>query len=556
MINGYLVDGLKREGHMLKLDAGKTRGFVISGSERELLKLLSLPQATYRKKENVVRLPETIVVWKNIRKINFSVKTRKAKTKMSEIARRYLVQKKKIRHAEIHFKKSGETLIDAPLKTVPMLHQAQAYGFCNTLEGSALYADQGTGKTLVAIALSPQHKVVLIVCPKAVRPSWINEFKKHAAFPFKARVDKLPALCNDNTTKVIITNYDKVKNNLAYLKSIKPDLLILDEAHRVKSRKAQTTKACISLAKGIKHKLIMSGTPFGKCISEVWSQYKIINPDIFGSNFTQFKERYLVMGGYMGYQVTGFKNEDEFTEKLHQNCFRVLKDECVDLPPISYQKRYITPNNKTKNTYKQLEKELYLGFDTDQVTVADNMSLQMKLRQLVGGAVKTDGHGLEHISTQKISELQDVIEHANHKVIVYFSFNHEMEDAIKMCISMNIGYLELRGSTSENDKNNFESRFQTDQSIKVALIQIQTGAEGLNLMSADTVVFYSPSFSFIRYSQARDRAYRIGQVNPVNIVFLMMENTIDYHVVEILEQNSDTMHKFLDHKREYTCEKT
>ncbi len=132
-------------------------------------------------------------------------------------------------------------------------------------------------------------------------------------------------------------------------------MIILDESHKIKNRKASRTKAITALKS--EFKLLMSGSPLGKCISEAWAQINFLTPSVFGS-FSQFKERYLKMGGYMGYKVVGYRNEDEFAEKLHSLAFRVTKDECMDLPPMTFQKLYVESDKRTRQIYQEIMSSL------------------------------------------------------------------------------------------------------------------------------------------------------------------------------------------------------
>lgn len=532
----------------MHLTTGIKRGFVIKGTKSELRKASYLPGASKRK-EGVVRLPENLASWRVLRGLEFESTCDRAEIKLRDLKASYREHRRLIRKAARRFKSTGETDIPVPLKSIPYEHQVRAFGFASSIPEAALFMDQGTGKTLVAIAVVGSREVVkvLVVCPKSVKPVWPNELKKHAGFAWCHEYDKPP---EGEGVQFLIINYDKLKSRLKVLKKWKPDFIILDESHRVKNRKATRTSAVISIK--AKYKLILTGTPMGKCISEVWSQYKFLNPSIFGSNYSNFKNQYLKMGGYMGYKVVGYQNEDEFADKMHSVAFRVTKDECLDLPPMNYQRLYIESDKRTRDIYEDMDLNLFSEIDGEEITVDREVTKQMKLRQIVGGIVKTDSQQLGHVSNLKASTLAEFMEtRTEKKTVIFFSFTHEIELAIEMCKKMGMGYLTLQGSTKTQDREVFEERFQEDPNINVALIQVQTGAEGMTLTSADVAIFYSPTFSFISYSQARDRIYRIGQTLPVTIIFMIMRKTVDERVVDILECNSQLTDTYLEVKRSY-----
>jgi len=539
----------------MKLDVGKKKGFVISGTPSELRKLSFLPGVTYRRKEGVLRMTESIASWRALRDLQFDSVVTPARDKLNQLRADHRNHRKEVRRAARRFKRTGETDIPVPLKTIPYSHQVRAYGFASSIDHSALFMDQGTGKTLVALSVcgrryeDQQTLRVLVICPKAVKPVWPRELRKHADFDHTCSVDKPP---EGPGLQFWVTNYDRVKRELRRLRKWKPDLVILDESHKIKNRKAARSKAVMALGAQVKYKLILSGTPFGKCISEVWSQFKFLNKDIFGSNYSLFKERYLVMGGYMGYSVEGYKNEDEFADKMHSIAFRVKKEECLDLPPVSYQKLYIDPDPKTKKIYKQFEAKLYAEIDNFEISVSGEAQKQMKLRQMSGGSVKTDTQEMAHISNQKMTTLKDFMEdRVKEKTLIFFSFTHEIKMASQMLDSLGIKYLTLQGATPDSDREVFEDRFQEDESVGAALIQIATGAEGMTLTAADVAIFFSPSFSYIGYSQAKDRFNRIGQLRPMTILFIIMNGTVDERVVDVLECNGQLTDTYLEQKRDY-----
>lgn len=541
----------------MELHTGKKQGFVIEGDRRELRMASMLPGAVYRTSEGVVRMPENLASWRALSKMEFDYISDHAEDVLDGLRSRHLEHRRSVRNATRRFKLTGETDIPVPLTTIPMDHQVKAFGFCSMLDESALFMDMGTGKTLDAIALiihraiqaRPKPFRVLVICPKAVKPVWPREFAKHTNEPVSIGMDCAPEP-EDGHVELWITNYDRVKRERNRLQKWKPDMIVLDESHRIKNRKAARSKAIHSLK--AKFRLIMTGSPMGKCISEVWSQFKFLKSDIFGT-YSQFQERYLKMGGYMKFSVVGYLNQDEFADKLHSVAFRVTKDECMDLPPLTYQRLYVEADRKTSQLYDEMDLNYYFEQDGEEVSVDREVSKQMKLRQMVGGIVKSDGEELVHVSNLKASALEEVLDgRTGDKTVVFFSFTHEIEIAISIAKRLKMGYLTLQGSTRERDRAVFEDRFQTDPSIHLAFIQIATGAEGMTLTAADVSIFYSPTFSYFGYAQARDRINRKGQLRPMTIISIIMAGTVDERVADVLESNRQLTDTFMESKRNYT----
>lgn len=538
----------------MQLRTGKTRGFLITGTNLELLRASCWPGAVWRKGEGV-RMTETVASWKWLKEqdIEMSVGARKL---MEEIKVRYIKSRVELKRAERRFKLTGETDIPVPLKTLPYAHQVRAFGFASSLPSSGCFADQGTGKTLIAIAVAGlrylQGEVtrVVIVCPKNVKQVWPAQLREHANYPWSASINKNPPIVDGCQFWCI--SYDSVNGMMKSIKKWKPHLVIWDECHRLKNKDTSRYKANRDMSNRITYRLLLSGSPIGKCISESWSQYYLIDKSVFGT-YSSFKSRYLRMGGYMSKVVVGYNNLYEFYDKFHSRSFRVTKDECLDLPPISYQNIYVESSKKASDQYNDFAEQLWMETKEGEVTSKGGAVTQMKLRQIAGGTVKTDDGVVSVINKDKLSALRDFLEdRLNDKTIIFFSFTHEISQADKLCKSMGLPTFILQGASK--DRDTFESRFQGFSGPCVALINIQTGAEGLTLHSANYALYYSPSFSYIWYIQSRDRIYRIGQKRNVTIGFLIVPDTVDERVVEVLKSNGQLVKTTLEDNRTYTLE--
>lgn len=538
------------------LTTGKSRGFVILGDHTELRIAAMLPGSVYRRSEGLVRMPENLASWKALRSVEFDNVHGNAREALKRLEEAYRSHRRSVRNATRRFKTTGLTDIPVPLRSIPMDHQTRCFGFCSMLDESAMFMDMGTGKTLVAIALAIQRAMqaqpkvfrVLVICPRAVKPVWPREFDKHTTAHVSIGID-CPPIPTQGHMEVWVTNYDRVSREQRRLQKWKPDMIILDESHRIKNRKTSRAKAIHGLKSP--YRLIMSGSPMGKCISEVWSQFKFLKPDIFGT-FTQFRERYLKMGGFNNFKVVGYLNQDEFADKLHSVAFRVTKDECMDLPPLSYQRLYVEADSRAREIYNEMDLNYFFEQDGEEVSVDREATKQMKLRQIVGGVVRSDGDELVHVSNLKANALEDLLEdRRGDKTVVYFSFTHEIKIAEAIAKRLKVKYLVLQGSTPEKQRAIFEDQFQQDPDVEAAFIQIATGAEGMTLAAANVVAFYSPTFSYIGYVQARDRINRKGQERPMTIIFIIMKDTVDERVVDVLESNRQLTDTFMESKRNY-----
>lgn len=546
----------------MRLGLGKNRGFMLTGDIRELLRASTWPGAVWRKSEDSIRMPASVASWKWLSSRDDVTPTVGAREVLEEIGKKYRSARREMLVAQRRFKSTGETNIPVPLKTVPYEHQVRAFGFCASLDGAGCFADQGTGKSLIAIAVAGlrflQGEVtrVLVVAPKNVRQVWPTQLLTHAGYHWIASISKKPPHTQpDRCCQYWVVTYDQVKGLHKDIKGWKPDMVIWDESHRLKNRDSKRYKSNRDMSNRVRYRLLLSGTPIGKCISEAWSQYTLIDKDVFGS-YSSFKKRYLKMGGFMQHEVVGYENVDEFYEKFHSKTFRVTKDECLDLPPISYQRIYVESSKKAAQTYNDFARELFLETKSGEITSPGAAVTAMKLRQIAGGMVKTDEGNIARLHDDKMSAFREFMEdRLSKKTLVFFSFTHEIEAARKCCKKLGIKVMTMEGSTRPAERDTFESRFQSSREPVVALIQVQTGAEGLTLHSADYALFYSPSFSYIGFAQARDRIHRIGQTKNVTIGFLIVENTVDERVVAVLESNGQLVTTTMETNRKYSLRK-
>lgn len=489
--------------------------------------------------------------------------TEEAERIMEEVEGKAQEREASIMEAEARFKHGAE-IASVPLKSTPYEHQARAFGFCSLLDVSALLMDMGTGKTMVSIALIGHRALVqgvtriLVFCPKAVLPVWKRELQKHADFPYDVHLAGKKWMVPEVRDKpcIWVINYDKASSNKKALKKWNPQFMILDESHKIKNHSARRSVAIHYIAKDCPYRLILSGTVLGQCPLDSFSQYYFLDPNILGHRHREFKEEYAEMGGYKGYQILGYKNLDQLAEKIHSVAFRVTKEECLDLPDKVYQNLYCEASPASRALYRELEEEMRVEIgEDDEIEVDRAVSLMMKLRQITGGIVRSSTNELHKVATEKVSVLKDFIEARDEdakKMVIFVSFTQEMTVIGELLDSMGIGYLTLHGGTSDEERNTLEDTFKNDSRYDIVLIQISTGAEGLDFVAADTCIFYSPSFSFIHYWQACARIHRIGQDRTCLYVNLVMKDSVDEKIVEFLEKHEKMSQDLLENMRNYT----
>jgi len=465
----------------------------------------------------------------------------------------------------------AEPVEPMPIRTKPFKHQVAAYNMALNLPAAGLLMEQGCGKTITAIAIAGRRfqrgeiQRCLIVAPASVVPVWPQEFNLHADFPHEVLVLEGPvakreqALLNwrpePGELHVAVVNYEATWRMEEALAKWSPDMIICDESQRIKTPGAKQSKAMHRLGCIAKYRLILTGTPVTQGPLDFFSQYKFLDPGIFGNSYYAFRGRYAVMGGYENRQVVGYKNLPELIRKAHSIAFRVTKEEALDLPPFVDQVLYCELERKAMSIYTQLKKESVAELSEEKVLTATNvLSRLLRLSQLTGGYLGDGEGGIEEVSKAKMNLLDETLDDllgAGKKIIVFARFLPEIAAIRKLLEKKQIDYEWIAGEVKMEDRGEAVRRFQEEPECKVFVAQIQTAGLGITLTAADTAIFYSLDYSFANYDQARARLHRIGQRNAVTYIHLVARGTVDEKVLKALQKKKSVADEVVDNWRDY-----
>lgn len=467
-----------------------------------------------------------------------------------------LLEKEQKKQEAREIKNQSTVDLNIPLKTTMFDHQKKAAKIGITLDNTALLMEQGTGKTLSAIAvatyryLKGQVKRILIVAPKSVLPEWSRQFGEHTDIPYEVRSleglkkqKKVEAIQNWEGVEGlqgIVINYESVWRLEKELIKWKPDMIIADESQKIKRHGSKQSKSMHKLGKVAKYRMILTGTPVTQSPLDFFSQYKFLQPDLFGENFRKFRDRYAIMGGYQGYQVVGYQNLEELADKAHSIAYRVTKDEALDLPEIVHQNLYAELEPAAMRQYKQLAKESILKLGSETVTAPIVLTQLMRLQQITGGFIKTEEDNVVQISKAKLGVLKDKLEdimEAGKKVVIFARFISEIEAISDILNELNVKHHTLTGQTK--DRGELINDFQNNPETRAFVINPKTGGTGITLTAADTAIFYSKDYSLETYLQALARIHRIGQERKVTILHIVAQGTVDEAITERLKEKKD-----------------
>lgn len=435
--------------------------------------------------------------------------------------------------------------------------------------------EMGCGKTLTTIAVAGAlynlGKIdrVLVVAPTSVCSVWPHDLNQFATFPWEARVllgDKKKRLKALNelenwpfkALRIAVINYESTHREGIFeaLAAYKPDLIVCDESQRIKNPSAAQSKALHKLGDAAPFRMILSGTPVQNNAVDLYSQYRFLDPAVYGANFYAFKNRYCIMGGYGQHQIVGYRNMDELVEKEHSVAYRVTKEECLDLPQQTFINRYVQFTDAEQAIYEQLRKSSFLELETgENVTATTILTMYLRLMQLTGGFLTADESTRpKQVNTAKLDALADIVDDyvvdAGKNLVIFARFRAEIAAIENLLRLRKIQYGSIYGDVPMEERGKIVEDFQTNPDTKVFVAQIQTAGLGITLHAASTAVFYSYDYNYANYAQALARIHRIGQRLPVTYIHLVVDGSIDEKILAALENKEDMAKTVVDSWRE------
>ena len=454
-------------------------------------------------------------------------------------------------------------------KTKPYKHQMTALEKSWNRETFAYFMEMGTGKTKVLIdnlaMLYDKGKVdgALIIAPKGVVGTWYNnEIPIH----LPSHIESVPVLWQANITKgqskklgtlfktgeelhILIMNVEAFSTQKGvdfarkFLSSHRT-LMAIDESTTIKTPAAKRTKNILKLAESAVYRRIMTGSPVTKNPLDLYTQCNFLSSWLL--NFTSyyaFRNRYaemktLHMHGRQIQVVNGFKNLGELSDKLKGFSYRVLKEDCLDLPDKIFIKRQISLTPDQRKLYEQMKKEAIAILKGKQSTTVNALTQLMRLQQITCGHFTADDGATQPIPNNRITELMDVLEETEGKAIIWAHYQYDITNIIE-AVSKKYGpesIVDYYGLTPQEERQPNIKRFQDDPKCRFIVGTPSTGGYGITLTAANTVIYYSNGYDLEKRLQSEDRAHRIGQKKSVTYVDLMADDTVDEKIVQALRK--------------------
>jgi len=449
----------------------------------------------------------------------------------------------------------------------PYKHQLIALENSWNKESYAYFMEMGTGKTKVLIdnmsMLYDKGKIdsALIIAPKGVVKTW---YEQELPTHLPKHIENVTVLWQPNITKtqqekleslflpgqelhILIMNVEAlstekgVKFAKQFLNSHKT-LMAIDESTTIKTPTAKRTKNIIDLGKMAKYRRIMTGSPVTKNPLDLYTQCEFLDPYLLDfASYYAFRNRYAEMRtmhlrGRSIQVVHAFQNLSELSDKLNGFSYRVLKEDCLDLPPKNFIKRHITLTPDQKKVYMQMKQQAISILNGKVSSTMTVLTQLMRLHQITCGHFTADDGSVQNVNSNRITELMNILEETEGKAIIWANYQRDITQIVEN-IEKKYGpgsVVDYYGLTPQDKRQDNIRKFQNGDECRFLVGTPQTGGYGITLTKANTVIYYSNGYDLEKRLQSEDRAHRIGQKKNVTYIDIICEDTVDEKIVKAL----------------------
>ena len=431
----------------------------------------------------------------------------------------------------------------------PFTHQKQTSAFFTLHRRAFCFNEPGTGKTLSVTwacdyLMNAKHiKRVLVICPLSImQAAWQNDIFKGAmhrkvGIAYGSKEKRAQVINSD--AEFVIINFDGVAVVEDVIANAGFDMIVIDEANAYKTATTTRWKVLNRILKPNMWLWMLTGTPASQSPLDAYGIAKLVNPEGIPRFYGGFRDQVM-------HKISQFKwvpklESEQVVHKALQPAIRFTKEQCLDLPEMTYVTRDVPLTAQQEKYYELLRKRLIVQAAGEEITTVNAAANLNKLLQLSGGAVYSDtGEVIHFDASNRLAVLREVIEESSHKVLVFVPYRHAIEVVADDLRKHGYPTAVIHGGVSVGKRSEIFERFQTKDDLQVLVIQPQAASHGVTLHAANTIVYWSPVMSVETYLQANARVHRAGQKNPSVVVHLqgsgverrmykMLENKVDIH---------------------------
>lgn len=447
------------------------------------------------------------------------------------------------------------------MKFNPHEYQKYAIEYIKTHPVAAILLGCGLGKTSIALTAiddmlhdSFEVRKVLIVAPiRVAKVSWLDEIQKwdhlsdlRYAVAVGTQEERIAALQAD--ADIYIIN----RENLSWLidESGLPfdfDMCVLDELSSFKNWQSKRFKSFMKVRPKLNRVIGLTGTPSSNGLMDLFAEFRCLDMgERLGRFIGQYRNSYFRPDRCNGNIVYSYKllpgAEEEIYRKISDITISMKSTDLLQMPELVNSEYTVTLDEKEKEKYEQLKKDLILPLtEGGEITAANAASLSGKLVQMANGAVYADDGEVISIHDKKLDALEDIIESANGRpVLVAYWYKHDLERISKRLQKLKINYSCISTNASIRDWN--------DGKIAVGLIHPASAGHGLNLQQGGNIIaWFGLTWSLELYIQTVDRLFRQGQrAETVSVIHIVTKGTIDERIMKALTDKDSTQSALIE----------
>lgn len=448
-----------------------------------------------------------------------------------------------------------------------------------------LFWQMGVGKTPVTLLnMLMLYKAGLIqggliIAPNGVHGNWAMEVNRHfpgtriVVYSSRRGMAQHHAIKDlfSNTTglRLLAMNVEAlsypaseaVKLAYDFLRAVKC-ALVVDESTVIKNPKANRTKVALKLSQFAPYRRALTGSPIADSPFDAWSQLEFLKRGATGLNYFQFQKEHgiyeqVFLGPRSFSKVVGYRRLPQLKKQMESLGTFVAKADCLDLPPKIYMTRDVEMSDEQKRLYAIVKADISVAFAGGFIEPINAMAKLQHLHNIVIGFVKTDDGEIKWITDTRITDLMNLIEEIDEKVIVWCSSRPaiaKIADALKARFGPG-SWVEIHGGIDPAIRQANVSAFQDKPQVRVFLGNQRVGGQGYTLTASSYVVYFRNSYSLETRLHSEDRPHRIGQTKAVTIIDMIVRGTVDQYNVEALKNKQDVAAEVVTFLKRVTTDK-
>jgi len=471
-------------------------------------------------------------------------------------------------------------------RTKPFPHQVRGSIALARRKNYALFFEPRLGKTKTALDavgmlyMAGRIRRVLVMGPLRSLDVWEQQIRKH--YPFQVQCEDYESEWTLNPTRstgptshgteIFFLNYEKARYRVRtrrgwaypYLKEVErwdPDLIILDESHRLKRAGGVTAQGTWRMVRRLRKRrghvggppyvCLLTGTPNPKGWIDLFAQFRIIDEEIFGTDKASFEEDHVTYGrGPMKYSVVKYRNVPTILEKVHAHSLTVTAEEAGLAGEQFWQDLHVTLPAKARKAYDEMAEEFIAEIEGTVVSAANPAVKRLRLLQITGGYT-TDGVEIHREKVKSLSDYAADLWAQDEHVLVYCRYLPEVDACADALEALGYPTTDLHGGTGRRTFSDAVARFQRAKSPHALVFQVQTGSLSIELSAAAEVVIYSPPDGWENYFQCLQRVMGPNQKRPVRYTHILARHTMDGPVMASLAAKEDYHATLLKNPRRF-----